>query len=80
MTWLRGMGVERGTRVLNGGQRNRYYAPIRPGDVITTQSRFANVYEKEGRLGTMIFFVTETRWTNQNDELVRIGDSTTIYY
>ncbi len=79
--WLRGMRNEPGHRVLNGGQRNRYFAPIRPGDLITHTSRLAQAYEKEGgRLGTMLFFVNETRWTNQRGELVRIGNRTTIYY
>ncbi len=79
--WLRGMSNEPGHRVLNGGQRNRYFAPIRPGDVITHTSRLANVYQKTGgRMGTMLFFVNETRWTNQRGELVRIGNRTTIYY
>jgi len=80
VTWLRGMGVEPGQRVLNGGQRNRYFQPIRPGDRITNVARFADAYEKEGRLGTMLLLVSEFRWTNQRDELVRIGESTTIYY
>ncbi len=78
--WLRGMGTEPGTRVLNGGQRSRYFAPIRPDDVITSVASLANCYEREGKLGTMIFLVNETRWTNQRGELVRIGNRTTIYY
>ncbi len=80
VTWLRGMGVRPGQRALNGAQRNQYFEPIRPGDRITTVARFANAYEKEGRLGTMLLLVSEFRWTNQRDELVRIGSSTTIYY
>ena len=80
-SWLRGMGTEPGKRVLNGGQRNRYFAPIRPGDVVTEVTRLADAYEKEGgRMGTMLFFVNESRWTNQRGELVRIGNRTTIYY
>jgi acyl dehydratase len=78
--WLRGMGTTPGTRVLNGGQRSRYFAPIRPGDVITSVASLANAYEREGRLGTMLFLVNETRWTNQDDALVRVGQRTTIYY
>ena len=75
------MGTEPGERVLNGGQRNQYFAPIRPGDLVTQVSRFANAYEKEGgRMGTLLFFVNEARWTNQRGELVRIGNRTTIYY
>jgi acyl dehydratase len=78
--WLRGMGTAPGTRVLNGGQRSRYFAPIRPGDVITSVASLANAYEREGRLGTMLFLVNETRWTNQSGQLVRVGNRTTIYY
>jgi acyl dehydratase len=78
--WMRGMGTEPGRRGLNGGQRNRYFAPIRPGDVITSVVRLVDAYEKQGRLGTMMFLVDEARWTNQRGELVRIGQRTTIYY
>ena len=78
--WLRGMGTTPGTRVLNGGQRSRYFAPIRPGDAITSVVSLANAYEREGKLGTMLFLVNETRWTNQENRLVRVGNRTTIYY
>ena len=78
--WLRGMGTTPGTRVLNGGQRSRYFAPIRPGDTLTSVASLANAYEREGKLGTMLFLVNETRWTNQHGQLVRVGNRTTIYY
>jgi len=78
--WMRGMGSEPGRRGLIGGQRNRYFAPIRPGDVVTSLVRLVDAYEKAGRLGTMMFLVDEARWTNQRGELVRIGQRTTIYY
>src|SRR5262245_42696691 len=78
--WLRGMGTTPGTRVLNGGQRSRYFAPIRPGDVITSVASLAGAYERKGKLGNMLFLVNETRWTNQEGSLVRVGNRTTIYY
>jgi acyl dehydratase len=78
--WMRGMGSVPGRRGLNGGQRNRYFAPIRPGDAITSTVTLVDAYEKEGRLGTMMFLVDEARWTNQRGELVRIGQRTTIYH
>jgi acyl dehydratase len=78
--WMRGMGTEPGYRGLNGGQRNLSFAPIRPGDVITSVATLVDAYEKEGRLGTMLFLVDESRWTNQHGELVRIGIRTSIYY
>lgn len=78
--WMRGMGTEPGYRGLNGGQRNLSFAPIRPGDVITSVATLVDAYEKEGRLGTMLFLVDESRWTNQDGDLVRIGVRTSIYY
>jgi acyl dehydratase len=78
--WMRGMGSEPGRRGLNGGQRNRYFAPIRPGDQISSVVTLVDAYEKQGRLGTMMFLVDESRWTNQRGELVRIGQRTTIYH
>lgn len=78
--WMRGMGTEPGTRGLNGGQRNLSFAPIRPGDVITSTATLVDAYEKEGRLGTMLFLIDESRWTNQAGALVRIGIRTSIYY
>ncbi len=78
--WMRSIGTEPGSRVLNGGQHNLYFERIRPGDVITSRACLADTYEREGRLGTMVFLVTETRWSNQRGALVRIGRNTGIYY
>jgi acyl dehydratase len=84
--WTPGVGLGRHWDLLtaqrptaiNGGQRSTYHAPIRPGDVITRSRRFADVYEKQGRSGSMVFVVGETRWTNQRGELVRLGRDTLI--
>jgi acyl dehydratase len=78
--WMRGMGTEPGRRGLNGGQKSWYFAPMRVGDVITNNVALIDAFEKEGRMGTMLFLVDESRWTNQRDELVRIGQRTSIYY
>jgi acyl dehydratase len=78
--WMRGMGTEPGTRGLNGGQRSLSFAPVGAGDVITVTARLVDAYEKPGRLGTMLFLVDESRWTNQRGELVRLGLRTSIYY
>lgn len=78
--WMRGMGTEPGRRGLNGGQQNRYFAPIRVGDVIRSVVTLVDAFEKEGKIGTMMFLVDEARWTNQRGELVRVGRRTTIYH
>ena len=74
------LSTEPGARPLNGGGEVEYYAPIRPGDVITSVSKIAELYERDGRLGRMLFTITETRWTNQKNELVRVYRATGIRY
>ena len=65
---------------LNGGMGVDYGVRMRPGDVITSESRLAEYTEREGRLGLMLFTITEDTWTNQNDELVKRTRSTLIRY
>jgi acyl dehydratase len=76
---MRGMGTEPGYRGLNGGQSNWYFAPMRVGDVVTADVTLIDAFEKEGKVGTMMFLVDETRLTNQHGELVRITHRVSIY-
>ena len=73
-------GAGRGTRGMNGGQTEEYDVPMRPGDVITSTSALAEWYERTTRLGLTLFTITETRWTNQNGETVKVKRSTGIRY
>ncbi|MGX7680147.1 FAS1-like dehydratase domain-containing protein [Jatrophihabitans sp. DSM 45814] len=66
--------------MLNGGLEVEYGVPMRPGDVITSVSRLADYREAEGRLGLMLFTVTEDAWTNQKDEVVKRTRGTLIRY
>ena len=65
---------------LNGGLEAEYGARIRPGDVITSVTRLADYRERPGRLGLMLFTVSESTWTNQRDEWVKTSRSTLIRY
>ena len=55
---------------LNGGNRFEYFAPVMVGDDITARSHVADVYDKSGSSGEMLFIVFETQYTNQRGELV----------
>lgn len=68
----------RASRVMAGGTEIEFFAPIRPGDVITSQSRIADIYEKVGRSGPLAFTVNETTYTNQRGEIVARERSTGI--
>ncbi len=67
-------------RALDGGSEWEYSEPIRPGDRITVVSKLADIREAAGRMGTMVFIITETRYTNQFGQLCAIQRSTGIRY
>jgi hypothetical protein len=55
---------------LNGGNRFEYFTPVNMGDLITATGRVADVYQKSGSTGDLLFIIFETDYTNQNGELV----------
>ena len=65
---------------LEGGSRWRYFEPVRPGDSITVTSRISEVYERQGRLGNMLFLVREINYTNQFDKAAAERLRTAIFF
>jgi acyl dehydratase len=68
------------TRFMNGGDEYEFFQPIHAGDVLSITRRLGNMYEREGRMGKMLFTVNETVFRNQKKEIVLIQRSTTIAY
>jgi hypothetical protein len=67
--------------ILNGGNEATYGVRMRPGDVITSsQLKVIGYKERPSRFGLMLFTVTESTWTNQNDDMVKISRATLIRY
>lgn len=67
--------------ILNGGMEVTYGARMRPGDVITTsRSKLVDYKERPSRLGLMLVTTTETTWTNQNGEMVKTTQGSSIRY
>ena len=58
------------TRILNGGNEVEVYQLARPGERIRVRSRYAEMYEREGRTGPMVFLITETQYHNNRGELL----------
>ena len=63
---------------LNGGVEVEFYRPMIPGDTITTQAKLADLYEKQGKTGKLIFMVVEVTFTNKRGELAAISRNTFI--
>ena len=65
---------------LNGGTESEFGVRMRPADAITSVTRLHSYTEREGRLGVMLFTITESTWTNQSDEFVKVVRQTSIRY
>lgn len=65
---------------VDGGTAWEYGEPIRPGDRITARARLAEVYEKPGRSGPMLFQVVEIRYENQFGQHVATQRDTYIRF
>ncbi len=61
---------EYGKGWLNGGNRFEYFEPVRVGDQITATGRVADVYEKSGSTGNLLFIIFETNYVNQDGKPV----------
>lgn len=70
-------GIKPPPRFLRGGNEYEIVRPVRPGDIITSRSRVAEVYEKQGKSGPLIFAVSENKYFNQKGEL--LGKSKDAY-
>ena len=55
---------------LNGGNRFEYFEPVKVGDRITATGRVADVYEKSGSSGNLLFIIFETDYVNQEGRTV----------
>lgn len=54
-----------------------FFQPVRVGDALTRRSHLAELVEKQGRSGPMVFSVRETQITNQRGETVCVERTTT---
>jgi acyl dehydratase len=67
-------------RGLNGGNEYEFFKPVQAGDTITATSKLAELRERPGRLGTMLFIISETTYRNQDGEVVAKARGTSISY
>jgi acyl dehydratase len=65
-------------RVLHAEQEYEYFKVICPGDRLRVTIDVADIYSKDGRMGTMQFALLETIIINQDGEKVLVGRSTIL--
>jgi N-terminal half of MaoC dehydratase len=66
-------------RVLNGGTRACFYQLARVGDIVTSQSQYADISERTGPRGALVLAEIETEYTTQDDEILARVHMTLIY-
>ncbi len=57
-------------RIMAGGTKLTYHRPIRPGDILVATRTLADIQEKQGGTGPLIFLTYQLRVETQDGELV----------
>jgi len=65
-------------RMLNAGNEIEFFQYMKPGERTITKTRIADIYEREGRSGRMVFIINETELRNEKGELLMISRQTSI--
>jgi len=55
-------------RLLNGGYDYEFFRYARQGERIFLKSRFKDIYQRDGKTGTMVFVVIEDFYSNERGE------------
>lgn len=70
-----------GYRLARAGNEYQFFRLVRPGDAVNRKRKIVDVYEKESkRVGTIIFVVYDTTYTNQEGELLGINRETLMFF
>ena len=65
-------------RILNGGTEAELFRLPRVGELISAQSRYLDIVDREGRSGPMVLVTVETVYTNQDEQSLARVLSTVI--
>ncbi len=57
-------------RIMAGGTQTRYFRSVKPGDVLVAERSLADMYEKSGSQGPLIFLVYKLIVTTESGESV----------
>lgn len=67
------------TRAMAGETTIEIGEPLVAGDAVTVEKRIVDMYEKQGRSGTLVFVKMEFTFTNQHGAMVAREQFTRIY-
>lgn len=65
-------------RLMNGGYEYELFRHARPGERVVVRSRYADIYQRNGRTGPIVFVVVEDVFTTDRGEMLLRSTNTTI--
>ena len=68
------------SRVLHTDDIVENFVPMRPGDLITSKARYAEVFQRQGRDGPMLFQAVDVTQTNQHGQKAATVRMITVRY
>jgi len=57
--------IAKGGLILHGEQEFLYHRPVQVGDVLVSEGKIVDAYQKESKGRTMTFVVSETNWSDE---------------
>jgi acyl dehydratase len=57
--------MAKGGLILHGEQEFLYHRPVQVGDVLVSEGKITDAYQKESKGRTMTFIVSETNWSDE---------------
>lgn len=55
--------------ILDGGMEIEPFLPVCAGDILAAYAKVVDLYERSGKTGSMLFFILETSYLNQNGDM-----------
>tara|TARA_Y100000590_G_C15748045_1_gene1023022 strand:+ start:6584 stop:7084 length:501 start_codon:yes stop_codon:yes gene_type:complete len=68
------------SHILDAGSKFNFFFPIKIGDTISVIKKLVDIFEKDGRMGKMLFRKIEITYSNQINQIVAKELNTIITY
>lgn len=66
-------------RLLNAGVEVEFFKYAQPGEQVTVVNRYADIFQKQGKKGPMVFVVVERHFRNEKHESLMTYKQTLVY-
>ena len=66
-------------QAIRAGNEYVFHQPLRPDDVITARWKIADIYERQGRTGHLVFMAIDIQYTNQRGDLLAENRETLVH-